>query len=98
MEAVELINMEDLQPFLSHAVGVTIYDHTWDDQSPFVSKTIHKLEICPDRTHLRIYFDELRFFAVPQTATVSISGDEWSAYDEAASLHYVIRKECGSHD
>ncbi|MBS4179253.1 hypothetical protein [Lederbergia citrea] len=92
---MELINTEDLQPFLKSTVGVTIYDHTWEDQSPITGKSIEKLETCPDGTHLRIYFDKLRFFAIPHTAIVSISEKEWIAFDQEACLHYVIRKERG---
>lgn len=87
-----VINRDDLQPFLSQDVGVTIYDHTWKDQSPMLEKTVHHVGMCPEHTHLRIYFDARRFFAVPLTATVTISEDEWSAFDPEAGLHYVIKK------
>jgi len=91
--AVERLNIDELQSFMSEPVGVTIYDETWADQTPFMSKKIEKAELCPDGTHLRIYFDPVRFFAVPLGSEVSITGAEWTAYDDKAGLHYVIMKE-----
>ena len=55
--AVEPIKIEDLQSFCFEKVQVAILDKDGEDQAPFVSKTIQKLELCPDNTHLRIYFD-----------------------------------------
>ncbi|MBS4209221.1 hypothetical protein KHA95_14250 [Bacillus sp. FJAT-50079] len=84
--------MAELQPFLHTKVGVTIYDEEWEDKTPPIPKKIQKLAICPDGTHLRIYFDEHRFFAVPHTSKVTVSEREWIAFDQMANLHYVIRK------
>lgn len=95
---MELIKVEDLQSFVSKKVKVSILDTSGEEQAPFLSKTIQKLEICPDNTHLRIYFDRLNFLAVPMTSRVSMNHSVWSACDDQAGLEYVIRKECDSHD
>ena len=60
--AVEHIKIEDLQSFCLEKVQVAILDQDGEDQAPFVSKTIQKLELCPDNTHLRIYFDRQYLF------------------------------------
>ena len=96
--AVEHIKIEDLQSFCLEKVQVAILDQAGENQAPFVSKTIQKLELCPDNTHLRIYFDQRTFFAIPLTSTVSRNENEWSAYDGQSGLKYVVRKECGNHD
>jgi hypothetical protein len=90
--------MEDLQSFLTEDVGVTIYDRSWQDQTPLMTKQIHHIGTCPEGTHVRIYFDEQRFFAVPYTAAVTMNETEWIAFDKQAGLHYMIRKECAVHD
>lgn len=91
--AVELIKINDLQSFVLEKVQIAILDQDGEDQASFVSKTIQKLELCPDNTHLRIYFDRRTFFAIPLTSTVSRNEDEWSAYDGQSGLQYVVRKE-----
>ena len=89
---MSLINREDVEPFISENVGVSIYDETWTDQSPFRSQKVHKVELCPNDTHLRIYFDQKRFFAVPRTSKVMVTESSWTAVDEESGLHYVIKK------
>lgn len=84
--------MEDLQSFVFEKVMVAILDKDGEEQAPFVPKEIQKLELCPDQTHVRIYFDSRNFFAVPLTATVSIAENAWIAYDQQSELHYVIKK------
>jgi hypothetical protein len=91
VEAVELI--KDLEPFLGEKIEVAIHDAETDTQPPWVEKQIKKLELCPDRTHLRIYFDTYYFFAVPLTSSVSLSDMNWSAYDLESGLYYLIRKK-----
>jgi hypothetical protein len=91
VEAVELI--KDLEPFLGEKIEVAIHDAETDTQPPWVEKQIKKLELCPDRTHLRIYFDTYYFFAVPLTSSVSLSDMNWSAYDLESGLYYIIRKK-----
>lgn len=88
-----LINIEDVEPFISKDVGVTIYDSTWADQSPLRTQKVHKVELCPNDTHVRIFFDEKRFFAVPRTSRVEVTNATWTATDEEAGLHYVIKNE-----
>jgi hypothetical protein len=95
---VEHIKVEDLKSFVLEKVKVSVHDTTGEEQAPFVSKTIQKLELCPDNTHLRIYFDHLHFLAVPLTSKISMKTSEWSAYDLQTGLQYVIRKERDFHD
>ena len=76
------IKIEDLQTYVLEKVQVAILDKDGEEQAPFISKTLQKVQDCPDNTHLRIYFDHRTFFAIPLTATVSRNENEWSAYDE----------------
>jgi hypothetical protein len=89
--AVELIN--GLTPFVGEEIEVAIHDADTDMQPPWVEKQIKKLELCPDGTHLRIYFDTFYFFAVPLTSSFSQSDFDWSAYDSESGLYYLIRKK-----
>jgi hypothetical protein len=91
VEAVELIN--DLERFLGDKIEVAIHDAETDTQPPWVEKQIKKLELCPDGTHLRIYFDTFYFFAVPLNSSVSQSDYDWSAYDQEGGLFYLIQKK-----
>lgn len=88
-----VLNIEDLKPFIFQDVGVTIFDDTWTDQTPLQSKKVHKVELCPNNSHLRIYFDEKRFFAIPRTSDVEVTESSWTAFDQESRLHYVIKKE-----
>lgn len=91
---VSHINIKDVEPFISESVGVSIYDETWTDQSPLRSEKIEKVELCPNNTHLRIYFNQKNFFAIPRTANVSITESSWVAFDKDSGLHYVLKSEC----
>ncbi|MEH7523006.1 hypothetical protein V7149_06915 [Bacillus sp. JJ1503] len=92
---MEPIELETLDSFVRKTVKVAILDQENGDQAPFVEKMIEKTGLCPDGTHLRIYFDDRYFFAVPLTAKVVLNDGEWSALDEQSGLNYVIRRECG---
>ena len=93
--AVELTEINSLEPFILGNVEVSILDEDGDEKAPFVKKEIIKTELCPDMTHLRLYFDRLQFFAVPLTAEVAISDDSWSAFDGQAGLTYVVKRVRG---
>ena len=84
--------MDALQSFVSETVEVAILDKQGGDIAPFVRKTVQKLEICPDHTHQRIYFDKIHFFAVPLNSKITLTNTEWSAYDHEVELQYIIRK------
>lgn len=90
--------MKSIELFISHEVEVAILDEPGEEQAPFVKKIIKNTALCPEGTHLRIYFDDHYFFAVPLTASISMDGIQWTAYDQDANLYYVIRKECRTHD
>jgi hypothetical protein len=89
--AVELI--KDVERFLGENMEVAIHDAESETQPPWIEKQIKKLELCPDGTHLRIYFDKFYFFAIPLTSTVDQSNDKWSAYDENSGLFYSMRRK-----
>lgn len=95
---VEHIKLEGLQSLVSEKARVAILDDGGQDKAYFVSKTIVKVEICPDMTHLRIYFDHHNFFAVPLACNMAKNKNEWSAFDESTGLQYVIRRECDQND
>lgn len=88
---MELI--KDLERFLGEKIEIAIHDAEADTQPPWVEKQIKKLELCPDGSHLRIYFDTFYFFAVPLNSSVSQSDVDWSAYDQESGLYYLIRKK-----
>jgi hypothetical protein len=88
---VELI--KDVERFFGEEIEVAIHDAETNMQPPWVEKKIKKLELCPDGTHLRIYFDTFYFFAVPLSSDVSQSDMDWSAYDQNSGLYYLIRKK-----
>lgn len=95
---VEHINLDGLQSLVSEKARVAILDDDGQDKAPFVTKTIDKVGICPDKTHLRIYFDHLNFFAVPLTCNMARNKNEWSAFDAKTGLQYVIRRESDQND
>ncbi|WP_077620540.1 hypothetical protein [Bacillus sinesaloumensis] len=92
---MELTEIRSLESFILEKVEVSILDKDGEDKAPFVKKNIRKTELCPDGTHLRIYFDRLQFFAVPLTAEVAISDEFWSAFDQETGLTYVVKKGSG---
>lgn len=89
---METINVDYLHQFISKPVEVSIQDEDGKDRAPFSRKEVNRIELCPDKTHLRIYFDQQKFFAIPLNAKVQIMGDDWLATDMSSQLTYVIRK------
>ncbi|MEC5425509.1 hypothetical protein QGM71_18685 [Virgibacillus sp. C22-A2] len=90
---METVKSEDLKRFISNPVQVCIHGREGEDMAPWVKRKINKVELCPDKTHLRIYFDKHFFFAVPLTSEVVQKETEWTAYDDKAKLHYAIKSE-----
>ncbi|WP_226035905.1 hypothetical protein [Aquibacillus saliphilus] len=90
---METVKMNDLEKYINSPVEVCIHGKEGEDRAPWINRKISNLELCPDKTHLRIYFDKHFFFAVPLTSTVVQKESEWSAYDETAALYYSIRSE-----
>jgi hypothetical protein len=89
--AVELI--KDVERFLGNQIEVAIHDGETDMQPPWVEKKMKKVELCPDGTHLRIYFDTFYFFAIPLTSSFSQSDNDWSAFDQTSGLYYLLRNK-----
>ncbi|MCT2535899.1 hypothetical protein NC661_08255 [Aquibacillus koreensis] len=85
-----MIELQDLDTFKNAAVKVCIHGKQGEDQAPWQDKKVYKVELCPDQTHVRIYFDDHYFFAVPLHASVEQNENEWIAYDQDAKLYYAI--------
>lgn len=89
---MSLLTIDDVRSFITQNVGITIYDQTWTDQSPLRSEKVSHVQLCPKETHLRVYFNERNFFAIPREAEVTKTKTKWSAFDEKSRLHYVIER------
>ncbi|MFE8699560.1 hypothetical protein ACFYKX_02865 [Cytobacillus sp. FJAT-54145] len=89
---MESIDMDMLEDFVSSPVEVSIQDEQGNDKAAFLKKEVKKIQLCPDQTHVRIYFDQDKFLAVPRTSTVSMFDNQWTAFDMFSDLYYVIRK------
>ena len=92
------VKMEDLKTFVKKPVQVSVYGGPEEDQAPWIPKQVYAVELCPDQTHLRIYFDYYYFLAVPLTSTVIRQENEWTAYDETCGLYYSIKSEGNRND
>lgn len=86
------IKMNDLKRFVGIPVEIAIQDQEAEEQAPAVMKTIRKVQECPDNTHVRFYFDDFYFLAVPLTSQVNETVDHWSAMDGETNLIYTIKK------
>lgn len=95
---MEAVAINQLERFMGSLVEVMILDESGGERSAAVQKTIKKLAHCPDQTHLRIYFDDYYFFAVPLTSYVEQDETTWAAVDEPSGLKYEIRKVCSAHE
>lgn len=89
---MEPINLDELQRFVAVPVEIVIRDEQVHDQAPAVKKTVKKVQLCPDATHIRFYFDDFYFLAIPLASDVSQSEEQWSAFDSNSGLHYTIKK------
>lgn len=91
--AVQGINLEDLKMYVNQTIELSIQDHSGEEiPAPYVKKQVQKVEICPDQTHVRLYFDRRNFLAIPLSSDVAISEKSWIAFDDASKLYYVIRE------
>jgi hypothetical protein len=89
---VESIKLENARRFEGAPVEISILDQAGGDKAPSVMKTIKNVKLCPDGTHIRFYFDDVYFLAVPLTSDVSESESHWSAADGENGLMYIIKK------
>jgi hypothetical protein len=89
---VELIKLEDVNRFVSVPVEIAIQDAEGGDQAPAVKKIVNKVQFCPDGTHIRFYFDNIYFLAVPISSQVRESEDQWTACDSESGLTYTVKK------
>ncbi|WP_040206171.1 hypothetical protein [Neobacillus jeddahensis] len=89
---MELIKLEDVKQFVGIPVVISIHDDEGGDQPPAVKKSIKKIQYCPDGTHIRFYFDDIYFLAVPLTSSVNRNDEQWSAFDQESGLVYTVKK------
>jgi hypothetical protein len=89
---VDPINLNELQRFAGTQVEIKIQDMDGGDQAPAVRKSVKKIQLCPDKTHIRFYFDDFYFLAVPLASRISETETEWSAFDQESGLHYYFKK------
>ena len=88
---MEPINIDALvQNFAGRNAQLIIQDEQGSDQAPSVQKFIKKIQLCPDGTHVRFYFDDFYFLAVPLAAEAILSEKEWTATDRESGLIYKI--------
>jgi len=94
---VELIHLLELENFVSIPIKLTIHGSEEEDRPVWMEKKIQSVRLCPDGTHVRLYFDHHHFIAVPKESEIIRQKHEWSAYDEKSSLRYLIKKEGGGY-
>lgn len=88
---MEPINLDELRRFAGASVEITVHDQQGGDQAPAINKKIERIEYCPDRTHIRFYFDKYNFIAVPLASDIAQSETLFSAYDTESGLTYTVR-------
>ncbi|MFF2448402.1 hypothetical protein ACFVSW_15000 [Neobacillus sp. NPDC058068] len=89
---MEHIKLEAVNRFVGGPVEIVIHDAEGGDQVPAVRKTVKKVQLCPDSTHIRFYFDDIYFLAVPLASHVTESEGQWSATDPESGLTYTFKK------
>ncbi|MEH7549694.1 hypothetical protein FB550_11311 [Neobacillus bataviensis] len=89
---MEPINLADVEPFIGALVEIIIQDEQGGDQAAAVRKTIKEVQYCPDKTHIRFYFDHFYFLAVPLTSKITQSDEVWAAFDAESGLTYTLKK------
>ncbi|KMY54267.1 hypothetical protein AC623_10245 [Bacillus sp. FJAT-27231] len=94
---MELINIAELDSYVSIPVQLAIHDEN-GTKAPWTKKIIEQVTLCPDGTHLRLYFDQHHFLAIPRMSQVVKDDRLWIAHDEKNKLIYMIRKEETFHE
>jgi hypothetical protein len=84
-------HFEALQPFVAHPICLSIRGEEEEEYSPEVEKTLVKLEACPDGTHLRLYFNQVQFLAIPFVSQITLGEDSYQAYDSVTKLYYHVK-------
>lgn len=93
------INSLKLKDFVSIPIKLTIQGNEEVNQPAWMEKTIQNAKLCPDGTHIRLYFDSFHFIAVPKHSEITKTSHMWSAFDKETSLRYLIKKiGDGCHD
>jgi hypothetical protein len=89
---VEPIKIDELQHFVGASVEMAIQDEHGGDQAPAVKKEIKKIQLCPDGTHIRFYFDNIYFLAVPLASKMNLTEELFKASDLESGLTYTFKK------
>lgn len=89
MEPIEIELIRE--QFSGRTIEISIMDGRGSDQAPSVRKSIKKVQLCPDSTHIRFYFDDFYFLAVPLTAEAIRTETEWTAHDSESGLTYKMK-------
>ncbi|QQK78806.1 hypothetical protein HUG20_02060 [Salicibibacter cibi] len=94
---VQSVESNEFQPLQREQVTVWVCirdEHNKEGvHDPWVKKMMAQISFCPDHTHLRFYFQDGTFLAVPLVLPVQQKGREWCAHDREAGLSYVIKME-----
>ncbi|MBY0148531.1 hypothetical protein [Neobacillus niacini] len=85
------ISIDELQRFVGETMEISIEDKQGGDQAPKIKKTIRKIQLCPDHTHIRFYFDSVYFLAVPLISNISQSEVSFFASDLESGLTYTFQ-------
>lgn len=89
---MEPINLEKMKRFAGFPAVIFIQDSEGGDQAPAVKKKVKKVQECPEGTHIRFYFDDFYFLAVPIKSEIRQTETEFSAFDTESGLHYTVKK------
>ncbi|MBM7570959.1 hypothetical protein [Aquibacillus albus] len=84
--------INDLKSYKTIPVELCIHGETGEETAPWVKRKIIDITYCPDKTHLRLYFDKHFFIAIPLSSDVQQKRNNWIAFDKQARLYYAIRR------
>ncbi|GAA0324737.1 hypothetical protein GCM10008967_14160 [Bacillus carboniphilus] len=85
-------SFEKLKKYVETPIEVSIEGLDGEEKGPSVQKKLSKVAMCPDETHVRIYFDPFYFIAIPVSSNVHWSGNEFRAFDSERGLFYCIKR------
>jgi hypothetical protein len=80
------------EEFIGQSMRITICGGEGEEIAPAVTKPLHHVGLCPDQTHIRLYFNELQFVAIPVDSEWSEASEQVTAYDTEGKLTYMIQK------
>jgi hypothetical protein len=69
---------------------IDMADHPETEKTPVIRKVLNRVQACPDNTHVRLFFDQTSFLAIPFSCKSICNDSEFHAFDLEAGLHYHI--------